>query len=265
MGLFIKNKQTAEREIIKILVSDVELNPNQPRKHFDSAELIELAMSIKENGLMQPLSVRVNESGKYELIAGERRLRAAKIAGLEKIEAVICNTSVEESAIMAIIENIQRSDLNCIEEALAIEKLINYYGYTQEQLAKKLGKAQSTIANKLRILKLTDKLKKKVIEYGLCERQIRCLLKLPEEKREKAAEHIYKYNMNVGSTERYIETLISGNKKPPKKIWTFKNKRLYINNINRTLETMKKSGIEFVSEKREENGYLEYIIRIPHD
>lgn len=265
MGLFIKDKQTAEREIIKILVSDVELNPNQPRKHFDSAELIELAMSIKENGLMQPLSVRVNESGRYELIAGERRLRAAKIAGIEKIEAVICNTSVEESAIMAIIENIQRSDLNCIEEALAIEKLISYYGYTQEQLAKKLGKAQSTIANKLRILKLSDNLKKKVIEYGLCERQIRCLLKLPEEKRERAADHIYKYNLNVGSTEKYIETLISGNKKPAKKIWTFKNKRLYINNINRTLDTMKKSGIEFISEKREENGYLEYIIRIPHD
>lgn len=265
MEVFIKEKQRSDREIIKLYASDIELNPNQPRKHFDSAELIELAMSIKENGLMQPLSVRINESGRYELIAGERRLRAAKIAGLDKVEAVVCDTSAEGSAIMAIIENIQRSDLNCIEEALAIEKLISYYGYTQEQLAKKLGKAQSTIANKLRILKLTDNLKKKVIEYELCERQIRSLLKLPEEKREKAAEHIHKYNLNVVSTEKYIETLISGTKKPIKKVWTFKNKRLYINNINRTLDTMKKSGIEFVSEKREENGYLEYIIRIPHD
>lgn len=254
-----------ERQIVTVSVNEIDLNPNQPRKHFDSAELIELAMSIKENGLMQPLSLRVNESGRYELIAGERRLRAAKIAGIERVEAVICNTSAEESAVMAIIENIQRSDLNCIEEGLAIEKLIRYYGYTQEQLAKKLGKAQSTIANKLRILKLSDELKKKAIEYGFCERQIRSLLKLPEEKRERAAEHIYKYDLNVGSTEKYIETLITGKKKTSKKIWTFRNKRLYINNINKTLETMKKSGIDFVSEKREENGYLEYIIRIPHD
>ena len=165
---------------------------------------------------------------------------------------------------LAIIENIQRCDLNCIEEAVAMERLMNHYGYTQEELARKLGKAQSTIANKIRLLKLSDKLLAKALEHGLCERQIRALIRLPEEQREKAEEHIYKYGLNVSETEKYIDKLLV-KKKADKPKWTFTAKRLYINNINRTLETMKKSGIDFISEKHEENGYLEYIIRIPHD
>lgn len=146
-----------------------------------------------------------------------------------------------------------------------MQRLMDHYGYTQEELARKLGKAQSTIANKIRLLKLSDKLLANALEHNLCERQIRALIRLPEEQREKAEEYIYKYGLNVSETEKYIDKLLAKKKKVDKPKWTFTAKRLYINNINRTLETMKKSGIDFISEKHEENGYLEYIIRIPHD
>lgn len=264
MGIFLKEK-IKYGQILTVSIDKIDVNPNQPRKFFDKEELECLAQSIKENGLLQPLTVRIKTDERYELIAGERRLRACKYAGLDEVRVIIENRNDEESSVLAIIENIQRCDLNCIEEAIALKKLMKHYGYTQEELARKLGKAQSTIANKLRILNLSENVLKLAIQYNLCERQIRALLRLPEEKREGAVEHINKYKLNVSSTEKYIDRLISAENKPEKFRWTFKEKRLYINNINRTLDTMKRSGIEFSSEKREENGYLEYIIRIPHD
>ena len=260
MGLFTKDKKITG-QVITVNVREIDLNPNQPRKYFDKAELESLAISIKENGLLQPLTVRKKTDGRYELIAGERRLRACIFAGIHEVRVIIEDRNEEESSVLAIIENIQRCDLNCIEEAVAMQRLMDHYGYTQEKLARKLGKAQSTIANKIRLLKLSDKLLGKALEHGLCERQIRALIRLPEEQREK---HIYKYGLNVSETEKYIDKLLA-KKKVDKPKWTFTAKRLYINNINRTLETMKKSGIDFISEKHEENGYLEYIIRIPHD
>lgn len=264
VGIFTKEKKNCG-QIITVNIEKIDLNPNQPRKYFDSAELESLAKSIKENGLLQPLTVRIKTDGKYELIAGERRLRACKLTGINEVKVIVEDRSEEESSVLAIIENIQRCDLNCIEEAFAMQKLMDHYGYTQEELACKLGKAQSTIANKLRLLKLSDNVQKKALEYGFCERQIRTLLRLPAEKRETVAEHIYKYQLNVSGTEKYVEKLLTKTEQTDRVKWTFKAKRLYINNINRTLDTMKKSGIEFSSEKHEENGYLEYIIRIPHD
>lgn len=264
MSIFLKERKKCG-QVLSVSIETIDVNPNQPRKYFDKAELENLAQSIKENGLLQPLTVRIKAEGKYELIAGERRLRACRIAGLNTVRVIVDDKNEEESSVLAIIENIQRCDLNCIEEAIALQKLMKHYGYTQEELARKLGKAQSTIANKLRILKLSDKVLKLAIQYDLCERQLRALLRLSEEKREAAVEHIQKYKLNVSSTEKYIDRLISSDNKPEKFRWTFKEKRLYINNINRTLDTMKRSGIEFSSEKKEENGYLEYIIRIPHD
>lgn len=264
MGLFTKDKKITG-QVITVKIGEIDVNPNQPRKYFDKAELESLAISIKENGLLQPLTVRKKSDGRYELIAGERRLRACIFAGIHEVRVIIEDRNEEESSVLAIIENIQRCDLNCIEEAVAMQRLMDHYGYTQEELARKLGKAQSTIANKIRLLKLSDKLLGKALEHGLCERQIRALIRLPEEQREKAEEHIYKYGLNVSETEKYIDKLLAKKKKVDKPKWTFTAKRLYINNINRTLEIMKKSGIDFISEKHEENGYLEYIIRIPHD
>ncbi len=240
-------------------------NPNQPRKDFDPQELAGLAQSIKENGILQPLTVRKADDGRYELIAGERRLRAAKLAGLQTVPVIIAERTAQESAILSILENIQRSDLNYFEEAEAISKLIEYYGLTQEEIAKKLGKAQSTVANKLRLLKLPAEIKKSVIEYGFKERQVRALLRLPEEQRQAAAEKIHKLNFNAVQTDEYIEELLHPRPVKSRRQWLFKEKLLYINNINRTIETMKRSGVEFDSSKRIENGYIEYIIRIPQD
>lgn len=264
MGIFTKDKKKFG-QIMTVAIENIDVNPNQPRKYFDEKELESLAKSIKENGLLQPLTVRTKSDSRFELIAGERRLRACKLAGINEVRVIIENRSDEESSVLAIIENIQRCDLNCIEEAVALQKLMNHYGYTQEELACKLGKAQSTIANKLRLLKLSENVLRKALKYNLCERQIRALLRIPAEKRESVLEHINKYQLNVSGTEKYIDRQLSDNEKTSKVKWTFTAKRLYINNINRTLDTMKKSGIEFSSEKREENGYLEYIIRIPHD
>ncbi len=264
MGIFTKEKKNCG-QIITVNIDKIDVNPNQPRKYFDKEELESLGKSIKENGLLQPLTVRIKANDRYELIAGERRLRACKLMGINEVRVIVENRSKEESSVLAIIENIQRCDLNCVEEAVALQKLINHYGYTQEVLACKLGKAQSTIANKLRLLKLSENVLRKALEYEFCERQIRALLRVPNEKREAVAEHIHKYQLNVSGTEKYIDKLLIKSEKTNKVKWTFKAKRLYINNINRTLDTMKKSGIEFSSEKHEENGYLEYIIRIPHD
>lgn len=265
MAVLFKPKEKSSSKIIDINVDCIFPNPSQPRKSFSDDEILGLAQSIKENGVLQPVSVRKIENGRYELIAGERRLRACKLVKLEYIPAIIIDATLEQSAVLAVMENIQRSDLNYFEEAEAISKLIDYYGITQEVIAKKLGKAQSTIANKLRILKLSDNIKDKVIEYNFNERQVRALLKLSEEKREAAVEYIHSHELNVAQTEEYIEHIIQPVMKKKKREWMFKAKRLYINNINRTLDTMRKSGVEFDAKKKIENGYLEYIIRIPQD
>ncbi len=260
---FFKKKDDYSEKIERIEIDRISLNPSQPRQSINPDELLRLSQSIKENGLLQPITVRKTESG-YELIAGERRLRACALAGYTEIAAIVTDKTQEQSAVLAIIENIQRSGLNCVEEALAIKRLIDHFGLTQEELAGRLSMAQSTVANKLRILKLPEKIRLLIASYGFSERQARALLKLPEDLLETAVETIRKRQYNVSDTERYIETLLTP-KKASKPAVFFKEKRLYINSINKTLDIMKKSGIEFTSRKREENGYLEYLIRIPHD
>ncbi len=262
--LLFKGRENQTDRVHYLDTEKIRPNPNQPRKEFDETELICLAQSIKENGLLQPITVR--RAGEvYELIAGERRLRASRIAGITEIPAIIVDKSAEESAVLAITENIQRSNLNCFEQGMAMVKLMEHYGFTQEQLAGRLGMAQCTVANKIRILKLSDVIRDKCIMYGFNERQVRALLKLPDELREEAVEEIKRLGFNVSQTERYIETLLHPIHRSKKRQWFFKEKRLYINNINKTLDTMKKSGIEFQSEQKMENGYLQYIIRIPQD
>ena len=249
--------------VVEIPVSAITPNPSQPRVIFDDYELSQLAVSIRQNGMLQPITVR-RFDGSYELISGERRLRAAKLINMEHIPCIIIDTDNENSAIFAILENIQRADLNYIEEAIAIKSLIEHFGITQEDCATRLGIAQSTVANKLRLLRLTDEEKALVLRFRLNERQARALLKLPSDMRKDAIEKIGSLQLNTLQTDKLICELLD--EKPverKKRVWAFKHVGLYINTFNKTIESMKNAGIECMTTKNKTEDFLEYIVRIP--
>lgn len=256
-------------QVVEISISQIVPNPNQPRTYFDDYSLTQLAVSIQQNGILQPLIVRRTEGG-YQLIAGERRLRAARLVNFDTVPCIISESEDKDSAVLALLENIQREDLNFLEEALAIKKLIGYFGLTQEEAAFKLGMAQSTVANKLRLLKLSDVEKASVLKYGLNERQARAILKLPEGEREPAILEIYKGQLNSTQTEKLVEAVLQQieEKKQPKP--TIINKtnpmnvlNLYLNSFKDTVNKMKSVGISCDFSKTKTEDFLEYSIRIP--
>lgn len=260
---------TKEKLINKVVEIDIDMiipNPNQPRKVFQDNEISALAESIMQNGILQPLSVRrCGES--FELIAGERRLRAAKMCGFTVVPCIIHEISDRNSAILALVENIQRQDLSFFDEATAIEKLITYYGMTQEDAASKLGKAQSTIANKLRLLRLTPEERELIIKFDLTERHARSLLKLasPADRLE-ILEKVIKNNLNVERTEKLIEDYIGSQREKAsykKRSKVFQNVKIFINTINKAVETMQSAGIPADAKKIQNENYVEYRVRIP--
>lgn len=261
-----KEREKEENRVLQIPVEEIIPNPHQPRTEFDYADITSLAESICQNGILQPLSVRKVENG-YELIAGERRLRAAKLIQLKYVPCIILDISERTSAILALVENIQRQDLSFFDEANAIEKLISYYGMTQEDAAIKLGKAQSTIANKLRILKLSDEEKELIMNFNLTERHARSLLRLAgKEDRLNIIEKIIKFNLNVERTEQAIDEYIGKAKEKAsykKRSKVFQNVKIFVNTINKAVETMKAAGIPANSEKIQNEDYIEYRVKIP--
>jgi len=256
--------ETPVNRVVEIPIAAIKPNPSQPRVIFDDYELSQLAVSIRQNGMLQPITVRRLEGVGYELISGERRLRAAKLINMEHVPCIVIDTDDEGSAIYAILENIQRSDLNYIEEALAIKSLIEHYEITQEDCAARLGIAQSTVANKLRLLRLTDEEKALALRFKLNERQARALLKLPQEKRLSAIEKIGSMQLNTSQTEKLIFDML-GEKPPDRKkhVWAFKQVGLYINTFNKTIESMKNAGIECVATRNKTDDFVEYIVKIP--
>ena len=250
-------------KVVELEIAKIQPNPAQPRVVFDDYELSQLAISIQQNGILQPLSVRAAKPPFYELIAGERRLRAAKLAGFAKVPCIVVETSGENSALLAIMENIQRSDLNYIEEAFAISRLIEYLGITQEEAAVKLGIAQSTVANKLRLLRLSDAQKAMALRYRLNERQARALLKLPEEMRTTAIERISAQGLNTAAADRLIEDMLRPKKTPARKTFYIKQASLYINTFNNTIDSMKKAGIACIAKQKKTEDFVEYNVRIP--
>lgn len=264
MTIFQKAPERAINNVVSLPTASIAPNPAQPRVFFDDYALTQLAVSIQQNGILQPLSVRRRENG-YELVAGERRLRAAKLINLEYVPCIIVDVSETSSAVLAILENIQRSDLNFLEEALSIQKLIEFYGLTQEQAAAKLGVAQSTVANKLRLLKLSDKDKSLILRYNLNERQARAILRLPEEKRAAAISEIYVKQLNTTQADRYIEELLAEKPKPKtiRKISLSSCIGLYINSFNKTVQSMKMAGITAESHKKTTEDFIEYTVKIP--
>lgn len=242
-------------------------NKSQPRKFFQEEELTSLSNSIYRNGIIQPLTVRKISSVEYELVAGERRLRAAIMAGFNKVPCIVMKCSDNQSAVFALIENIQRSDLNMFEEALAIKKLILECRMTQDQIARQLGKKQSTIANKLRLLKLNEDEQKFIIENKLTERHARLMLKVDEDERIKVLEKIVEESLNVTDSEKYIEnmhnkTFEKKSKKQNHKI-VIKDVRIFINTLTKAFDTMKLSGVNAISNKIESDEYIEYSVKIP--
>lgn len=262
----------ADKKLLMLKPDDIITNSNQPRKHFDTYELQSLADSISANGIIQPLTVRKSDSGKYLLIAGERRLRAAKMAGLRRIPCVLHRTSDLVASLYAITENMQRQDLNYFEEAIAIQTLINDFRLTQAEVAVQLGMANSTVSNKLRLLKLSDNLQSRLLSANLTERHARALLRLPLDKRESTLDKIIADGLNLAQTEALIESILNPVvcdsvtedtevQKPIRKA-AIGDIKLFSNSLSKLLCTMQNAGITANSRKRETDSYVEYKVRI---
>ncbi len=263
--------QAITKEVVYLDVNKIVPNPNQPRKVFIDDNITELANSIKEHGVLQPISVRF-EHGTYELIAGERRLRACKKAGINYIPALVANITDKQSAILAMIENIQRENLNYLEEAEGLQMLLFEYKMTQEELADKLGKTQSTIANKLRILKLPPEVKYSLIESGLTERHARALLKLKTtEDMVEVLKKIVAQDLNVRKTELLIEKYLEKKVDDKNEQDTFRIKRIikdirvFTNSVISAVEIMNESGLPTDFRMKEVEGGYQIIIDIEAD
>ena len=234
-------------------------NPAQPRKIFKPEALDELADSIRQHGILQPLSVR-RSGNYYELIAGERRLRAAQIAGVTDIPCIVMCMDDKESGMAAMVENLQRQDLDFIEEAMGIQQLLTDWHMSQEQIARLLGKSQSAVANKLRILKHSHEVLDAVRAAGLTERHARALLKLPgDAEKLPAIAEIARQNMSVARAETYIESLLARKAAKPQKA----NVGAFLNNLTQSLQKIQLSGIPAVSERRETDSQIVLTITIP--
>lgn len=250
-----------EKVYKQIDINKIEANENQPRKIFDDEKIEELAISIKENGLIQPIIVRKYNRG-YQIVAGERRFRACKVAGLKTVPCVIKDINDKQVDTFAIIENIQRENLSPIEEASAYKTLIDTYDMNQTELANKVGKKQSTIANKLRLLKLSEDVKYALKAKQITERHARAMLSLDKDKQQQVLQEVLKKSLNVKQTELLVN-------KPPKEKTKMRkgplkavsqNFKIAINTINQATELIQKSGIEIVSETEEDEE--EYIITL---
>ena len=234
-------------------------NPSQPRKVFKEEALAELADSIGRHGILQPLSVR-RVGNTYELIAGERRLRAAQMAGLTEIPCIVMTMDAQESGVAAMIENLQRQDLDFIEEAQGIARLMEACDLSQEQAARMLGKSQSAVANKLRLLRHSPQVLNALRQQELTERHARALLKLPKEEDKLAAiAVITRMGMSVARTEQYIEELLKEEKRAPVKV----NLSAFLNQVDRSLQRIRLGGVAAVSQRTESDEQIVLTITIP--
>ena len=256
-----------ETKVYSLPVDAIHPNPHQPRRHFEPMALVDLATSIKQYGLMQPISVRISEEmDGYELVAGERRLRASKLADIATIPALIVDISESQSAILAMVENLQRQNLNYIEEAQGYAQLLSNHNLTQDELASKMGKIQSTIANKMRLLRLPDRIKRLLLAKDLSERHARALLKLqkeaPADKAEgmmlEVIEKVAEEGLTVLKTEQLIDRMLKG--KTAKKAYKanikayVKDIRIFTNTIKQAVGIMQNSGVNAEYDVEEHDG-----------
>lgn len=256
------------KRIVNIPIVQISINKQQLRKSLDTAQLRSLSESIAQNEILQPLIVRMVECGEYELICGERRLRAAVLAGLNSVPCVVVSCTQEQGAVIALVENLQRENLNFFEQANEIRLLMSNFSLTQQETANKIGRRQSFVADKLGLLKLTDEEQLYIIKKNLTEGHARAILKIDNEiLRKKLLRKITENGLNVWQTEKVAEKLISDSIETnnplcsPKII--IKDIRLLFNTINHAVQTFRKSGINVTEEKTETTDYIDYHIRIP--
>jgi len=266
-----QDKKEEQKNITYVGIDLIRPNPYQPRKQFNKLALEELCGSIKQYGVLQPINVRKISLSTYELVAGERRLRASIMAGMSEIPCIVINVDDNDSAVMALIENLQREDLSYMEEAEGYSNLINEHGFTQEELAQKIGKSQSTIANKIRLLKLPPLVKKILADNNLTERHARALLKLHDEQLQlKVLKLVCERGLNVKKTEELVERAIDKyskdiRQKPSDRKVTkaIKDVRIFVNTIKQAIEIMKQSGVNAKAAQIDRGDYIEFVVRVP--
>ena len=258
--------------IVWLPVEELSPNPVQPRSRFDDQALEELSQSIRSYGILNPLTVRCR-GGKYELVAGERRLRAARLAGLTEVPCILLDVNMEDASLIALVENLQRRDLDFIEEAVGLSRLIRMFGLSQEEAARRIGKSQSAVANKLRLLKLPRDVLEGLREHGLSERHGRALLRLngPDAQR-MALMYIADNGLSVAATESYVEDLLAGDapaqkteRPEPRRSLILKDVRVFLNSLNHSLAVMKQGGIDAGLRREETEDALILTISIPKE
>lgn len=257
------DKYPTDGAILLIPTADIRPNPTQPRRDFPLDSLMELAQSISENGILQPLTISMEE-GVPTLVAGERRLRAAKIAGVGEVPCIVVQAEARRRQVLTLIENLQRQDMNCFETAEGIRHLIDDYELTQCEAAYQLGMSQSAVANKLRLLRLPEDERQTLIAGGFGERHARALLRLTDRPRRlQVLERMARDKLTVAQTERLVEEILMGrvSRRPDKPL--IRDVRVFFNTVNHALSIMRRGGIPAESTRREEGDYIEYVVRIP--
>ncbi len=260
-----QRKYASRGKVWMIPTGDIQPNPQQPRRDFPLEGLMELAQSISENGILQPLTVSM-ETGQPVLIAGERRLRAARIAGLPTVPCVALETDARQRHVLALVENLQREDMNCFEVAEGIRRLMDSFELTQCEAAQQLGFSQSAVANKLRLLRLPPPLREKIIAAGLTERHARALLRLERNgDREAMLARTIEERLTVAQMERLVEDRLKGRVRRRQATPLVKDVRVFFNTINHALDIMRRGGIAAQASRRDEEEYIEYTVRIPRE
>ena len=263
MGVFMRAAGFESKQVLDLPIAAISPNPGQPRTNFSPAALEELAQSIAVHGILQPLTVR-RSGGGWQLVSGERRLRAAKLAGLDTVPCLVAHVDQEESSQLALVENLQRRDLDFLEEAQAIQALLDATGLSQEALAKQLGKAQSSLANKLRLLRLPPDSLELLRRNGFTERHARALLRLPDPETQSAAAHyIVAHDLTVAKAEDYIETLLHPTPQRSKPTFLLKDVRFFLNTVTRGLSLMQNAGVKAACDRQDTDHEILLTIRIP--
>ncbi|EPD50917.1 nucleoid occlusion protein [Paenisporosarcina sp. FSL H8-0542] len=264
-------KQTVEQyeEVMKIPLQSIVPNRFQPRTVFDESKIEELARTIHTHGVIQPIVVRQMEDGRYEIIAGERRFRAMTKLEWEEVPAIVRNLSDKETASIALIENLQREELTAIEEALAYQKLLELHELTQEALAQRLGKGQSTVANKLRLLKLPQVIQDGILKREISERHARALMPIKEEEQQIALfQEVVEQQYNVKQLEKKVEDLLNppvveGKKEKPKRKTVSRDVRIALNTLRQSFAMVAKTGIKMETEEEELEDFYQITVKIP--